>query len=131
MIWYGILPQWQLITLPLFMILAIATALAISLWLSALQVRYRDIGHTLPFLLQIGLFASPIAYSITEVPSEYVPYYSLNPMVGVISGVRWSLLSDAPPNWTAILIGCIVASIGFIGGLMFFRYNERTFADVI
>src|SRR5262245_32717933 len=92
MAWFGIAPTVGVLALPLFLLLALATALAVGLWLTALDVRYRDVGYTIPFLLQVWMYASPVAYAISLVPERWRFLYSLNPLVGVIEGFRWSLL---------------------------------------
>ena len=97
MIWFGTVPGWGVLALPLFLLLALLTALAVGLWLSALNVRYRDVGYAIPFLIQLWMFASPIAYPVSLVPEKWRMLYSLNPMVGVIEGFRWALLAEGKP----------------------------------
>ena len=92
MAWYGIAPKWTMLAIPLFLLFAMITALAVGLWLSALNVRYRDVGHTFPFLIQVWMFASPVAYSISLIPERWRFLYSFNPLVGVIEGFRWAVL---------------------------------------
>ena len=94
--WFGIVPGWNVLYLPVFLLLALMTALSVALWLSPLNVRYRDVGHTIPFLVQFWLFASPVAYPLSLVPEQWRLLYSLNPMVGVIEGFRWALLGTKP-----------------------------------
>jgi lipopolysaccharide transport system permease protein len=131
MVWYGIAPTWRLAAFPLFLLLAVVTAFAVGLWLSALNVRYRDIGYTIPFLVQCWMFASPVVYPASLVPERWRLAYSLNPMAGVIEGFRWSLLgADLPRlDLLAASTGMVVALLG--GGLIVFRRLERNFADVI
>jgi len=131
MIWYGTLPTWGILALPLFMLLAILTALAVGLWLSALNVRYRDVGHTIPFLVQLWMFASPVAYPVSLIPEKWRLLYSLNPMAGVIEGFRWALLGGESPDFGVIAVSAVMVFALLIPGIVYFRYTERTFADVI
>src|SRR5215475_12462958 len=130
MIWYGTLPTWGILALPLFMLLAILTALAVGLWLSALNVRYRDVGHTIPFLVQLWMFASPVAYPVSLIPEKWRLLYSLNPMAGVIEGFRWALLGNESPDFGVIAVSAVMVFVLLIPGIVYFRYTERTFADV-
>ncbi|HET6426203.1 MAG TPA: ABC transporter permease [Planctomycetaceae bacterium] len=131
MLWFGVTPRWPLLLLPLFIVFAIAAALAFGLWLTALNVRYRDVGHAVPFLLQAGMWLSPVAYSSTLVPEKWQWLYALNPLVGMIEGFRWCLLATTPPD-PAVLCWSIAAVMLFlVGGLAFFRRQEAAFADVI
>ena len=129
--WFGIRPGWNIVTLPFFLALAMITALAAGLWLSALNVKYRDVGHTLPFLIQIWLYASPVAYSVTLIPEKWRLVYGLNPMAGAIEGFRWALLHKERPALGVIVVSAAVVLALLIGGVMFFRRSERSFADVI
>jgi len=131
MVWFGLVPTWKLVTLPLFLLLALLTALAIGLWMSALNVRYRDVGHTIPFLTQFWMFASPVAYPISVVPEKWRLLYSLNPLVGVIEGFRWALLGTASPDFATIGVSAFVVSLLLFGGAVYFKRMERTFADVV
>lgn len=131
MLWHGILPAWTFITLPFWMLMTLALALALGLWLGPLNVRYRDIMHTLPFVIQIWMFATPVVYPLSLVPEKWHTLYSLNPMVGIIEGFRWSLLGSGHPNLQAIGISCAVIAVVLVGGLIYFRKSERSFADVI
>lgn len=99
MLWYGITPTWALLTLPLFVTLSLLSALAVGLWLTTLNVKYRDVGHIIPFLIQVWMYASPVAYPVSIVPAKWRLLYSLNPMVGVIEGFRWSILGTVRPDW--------------------------------
>lgn len=131
MVWYGIAPNWGVLALPLFILLALAAAFSVGLWLSALNVRYRDVGYALPFLVQLWLFASPVAYPTSVVPEQWQFLYSLNPMAGVIEGFRWGLLGKAQPDFGVIAVsGAAVIAVLF-GGLVYFKRTERTFADVV
>ena len=131
MFWYGIVPTYNIIFLPLFLLLAFISALAVGLWLSALNVEFRDVFYVVPFLVQAGQYLSPVAYSSSVIPEKWRMLYSLNPMVGVIDGFRWSILGTANPNWYCIAISSVSVLIIFVGGLFYFRKMERTFADII
>jgi lipopolysaccharide transport system permease protein len=130
MLYYGIVPGWEAMTLPLFILLALAAALAVGLWLSALNARYRDVRYTIPFLAQFWLFITPVAYSSTLVPKEWQVVYALNPMVGVIDGFRWALLGTTPPG-PMLLVSAMATVLVLIGGLLYFRRMERSLADII
>jgi lipopolysaccharide transport system permease protein len=131
MLFYGIVPGAALATLPFFLLLALLASLGIGLWLGALQVRYRDIGHITPFLVQLGLFATPVAYPATLVPAGWQALYNLNPMVVVVEGFRWALLGSEPVAGQPIAIAWAVVLVVFISGVFFFRRTERDFADVV
>ncbi len=130
MVYYGVAPGWPVLTVPLWTLLAVATATAMSLWLSSLNVKYRDIRHTLPFLTQIWLFVTPVAYPTTAVPEAWRPLYALNPMVGVVDGFRWALLGGAAPDTTVTFSSAAVIVL-LVSGLYYFRRTERTFADIV
>jgi len=119
------------LTLVLFMLLAIITALGVSLWLSALNVIYRDIGHILPFLTQLWFFITPVVYSAKEVPAKWQWLYAANPMVGVVNGFRWALLGTETPPGAILWVSVGVAIVILVTGLFYFRGMERTFADEI
>jgi lipopolysaccharide transport system permease protein len=131
MAWYGVGLGWQALTVPLFVGLAVLTALGLSLWLSALNALYRDVRYVVPFLTQFWMFATPVAYSSRIVPEPWRNWYGLNPMAGVIDGFRWALLgAEAPPG--PMLAASLTATVLLLTtGLFFFRRMERTFADVI
>jgi lipopolysaccharide transport system permease protein len=131
MFYYGIYPGLAILALPLFILLAVVTSLAVSLWLSALNVKYRDIKYTLPFLVQFWLFASPIAYSSSLVPAPWRVLYGLNPMAGVIEGFRWSLLNKTEAVWPLVITSAVLVGGLLWGGLIYFRQMEKTFADVV
>lgn len=131
MAYYGIAPTSAAWTLPLFVLLAIATALGVGLWLSALNVQYRDVRYTLPFLTQLWLFATPIAYPSSLVPESWRMLYGLNPMAGVVEGFRWALLGTGTGP-SPMLAVSVVATCGLVlSGLSYFRRMERTFADTV
>jgi len=131
MVWYGVMPGWGLVALPLFLILALATALAVGLWSSALNVRYRDVGLIIPFLTQCWMYASPVAYPTSLVPANWRLLYSLNPMAGVIEGFRWALLGRHNPDFGVVAASTVVVAVLLVGGLVFFRRMESTFVDVV
>jgi lipopolysaccharide transport system permease protein len=120
-----------MLALPIFLILALLSALSLGLWLSALNVRYRDVRYTVPFLTQLWMYASPVVYPLSLVPEKWRVVYGLNPMVGVIEGFRWALLGKESPDLRVMAISAAVVTLLLIGGLVFFRRMERTFADVI
>jgi lipopolysaccharide transport system permease protein len=129
--WYDLGLTWKVVTLPLFLGYALLAALSIGLWLAPLNVRFRDVTHTMPFLIQVWMYASPIVYPIEIVPQQFRSLYSMNPMVGVIEGFRWALLDKPSPDWHVIGVGTAVMLLLLFGGLAFFRRAERTLADVI
>ena len=131
MVYYGIFPNLNVLALPLFLLLAIATALAVGLWLSALNVIYRDVRHTIPFLVQFWLFLSPIAYPSSLVPEQWRTLYGLNPMAGVVEGFRWALLGREGGIGPEVLASALVVAVLLVGGLFYFQRMEKTFADVI
>jgi lipopolysaccharide transport system permease protein len=124
-------PGWALLTVPLFVLLAVATALAVGLWLAALNVLYRDFRYTIPFLTQFWMFASPVAYPSSLVPERWRPLYGLNPMAGVIEGFRWAILGKTDPSWGLLGVSVAAVALLLVGGLFYFRRMERTFADVV
>jgi lipopolysaccharide transport system permease protein len=127
---YGIAPGWETVFLPLFVLVAILSALAVSLWLSALNVLYRDVQYLIPFLVQLWMFVSPVIYPIDRIPAAWRTVFSLNPMTGVIGGFRWALLGQPfPGRYLWISFGIVVVLLG--GGLFYFKRMERVFADVV
>lgn len=132
MVYFAFFPTLQALWILPLTALAIATALAVGTWLSAVNVRYRDVRYAVPFLVQLWLFASPVAYSAAIVPQEWQAIYRLNPMVGVIEGFRWALLGQGvPPPVTEVAVSTFVTAVVLITGLAYFRRFERTFADRI
>jgi lipopolysaccharide transport system permease protein len=128
---YGIAPSWQMLFLPVFVLLAIVTALAVSLWLSALNVLYRDVGYLIPFLVQLWVFVSPVIYPIDKIPAGPLRVaFALNPMTGVIGGFRWSILGQQFPGGY-VWVSLVVVAVLFVGGLYYFKRMERVFADVV
>jgi len=130
-LFYGIVPTTAVVLLPLFMLLAAVTALAVSLWLSALNVQYRDVRYTVPFLTQVWMFMTPIIYPSSLVPERWHVLYGLNPMAGVVEGFRWSLLGQDNPSFSILLVSTAMTLLILIGGLYYFRRMEQTFADVV
>lgn len=130
MIFYGITPMWTIVLLPAFLLLAILTALAAGLWLSALNVQYRDVRYAVSFLTQFWMFATPVAYPSSLLSEPWRTIYGLNPMVGVIEGFRWALVGTPPPG-PLLGVSALVSLIALVGGLFYFRRMEETFADVI
>ena len=131
MVWHRIVPTAGILLLPLFMLMAILTALAVGLWLTALNVRYRDVGFVVPFLLQVWMYASPVAYSASIVPERWRTLYALNPMAGVVEGFRWALLGKSAPDPVFIAVSMAIVLLLLVSGVYYFGRMERTFADVI
>jgi lipopolysaccharide transport system permease protein len=131
MIYYGYMPGASIALLPVFVILALATAFGAGLWISALMVRYRDFRFIVPFIVQFGLYVSPVGFSSNVVPAQWRLLYSMNPMVGVIDGFRWSILGEQNLYWPGFFISVVVVALIIISGIYYFRSTERTFADII
>jgi len=131
MFYYGITPTYGVLMLPLFIILAITISFSVSIWFSALNVQYRDVRYTIPFLTQFWLFMTPIAYPSSLVPEKWRFIYGLNPMAGVVEGFRWGLLGKTNETGPLIFISVIIVIFLLVGGLIYFRRMERTFADII
>jgi lipopolysaccharide transport system permease protein len=131
MAFYGVMPSVKLLAIIPLVLVAGTLALAIGLWLGPINVRFRDVKHTVPFMLQIGMYASPIVYPLSQVPAEWKALYSLNPMVGVIEGFRWAVFDRGSPDLVALGVGLLVVLALLLGGLVWFKNQERSFADVI
>jgi lipopolysaccharide transport system permease protein len=141
MLWYQFMPDWRMLLLPVFMLLAFAGAFGIGLWLCALNVKYRDFRYIVPFCVQFGFFLSPVGYSTTRIPEIWqwhgfqIParqLYSLNPVVGVIDGFRWCLLrGEANLWWPSLVTSTLLTTVLCLSGIWYFRRMEKTFADVI
>ena len=131
MAYYGVRPTWAIVTLPAFLLLAMLTALGVGLWLSALNVKYRDVRYTISFLIQFWLFATPVAYSSSIVPARWRALYGLNPMAGVVEGFRWALLGKSEGPGALLAVSVAVVILILIGGLYYFRRMEAEFADVV
>jgi len=132
MIWYQFLPGWRIITLPFFVVIAFAASTGCGLWLAALNVKYRDFRYIIPFIVQFGLFVSPVGFSSSIVPEKWRLLYSINPMVGVIDGFRWAIIGrEALIYWPGFLLSLSLVVIILVTGIRYFRKTEKTFADVI
>lgn len=132
MFYFQAAPAWEYLwTLPFFLVLALVTALGVALWLSAVNVKYRDVNHALPFLTQFWLFATPVAYSFSTIPEQWQILLSLNPMTGVVNGFRWALLGTGTGPDVTLWISALISILIFISGLFYFRSMEKTFADTI
>lgn len=129
---HGVAFRPQLLWLPLFFLLALAAAFGVGLWLSALNVKYRDVKHVVPFLVRMGMYISPVGFMTAVVPERWRFWYSLNPMVGVIDGFRWAIFGERfEPYWPGLWIGVGTVFALAVSGAYFFRSTERTFADII
>ena len=132
MVWYGHYPDWKIVLLPLFLLLAIVTSMGIGLWLAALNVKYRDVKYAVPFMVRLGLYISPVGFSSAVVPDSWRLIYSMNPMVGVIDGFRWVLLGNSVSfYWPGFIVSVCLAILFFQTGYLYFSRTERYFADVI
>lgn len=131
MLWYGVFPDWRILTLPAFVFIAFAAAMGGGLWLAALNVKYRDFRLVIPFIIQIGLFISPVGFSSSIVPEQWRLLYSMNPMVGVIDGFRWAILGSTTLYWPGVALSLVLVALILFTGFAYFRRTERTFADII
>lgn len=132
MAWYNFVPDWRILTLPLFIGVAFAASMGVGLWLAALNVEYRDFRYIVPFIMQFGLYISPVGFSSSIVPEQWRLLYSLNPMVGVIDGFRWAILGgDSKIYWPGFTLSLALVVLLLVSGIWYFRKMERTFADVI
>lgn len=128
---YRVSPTWRILALPLFIGLAAMTATGVSLWLAALNVRYRDFVHAMPFMIQVWMFASPVAYATTIVPEKWRLLYGLNPAVAFIEGTRWAILGSSSITPQIVAVAVVFSTAVFVGGAFFFRRVERGFADTV
>ena len=131
MLYFGFFPTHNVFWLPLFLLLALTTSLGVSLWLSALNVEFRDVRYTIPFLTQFWLFSTPIAYPSNLLSEPWKTIYGINPMVGVVDGFRWALLGTNTPPGQAIVVSTLAALLLLVSGAFYFRRMEKNFADVI
>ena len=131
MAFYGVMPSWEALFMPMFLLLTMLTSLAVSLWLAALFVRFRDIAAAMPLVTQIWMFGSPVVYPASLVPEQWKWLYNLNPMAGVIEGFRWTLLKTPPPGLERIAVTVVFVSALLLLGMSYFNRMERKFADVI
>jgi len=131
MAFYHITPSWKFLVAPPLMVISALLALSVGLWLGPINVRFRDIKHTLPFLIQIWMYATPIVYPLSIVPAQWRTLYALNPMVGVIEGFRWAIFNKGELDIASLSMSLIIIALLLFGGLIFFRRMERSFADLI
>ena len=132
MLWYGFAPDWRIFTLPLFILIAFAAAMGVGLWTAALNVKYRDFRYIIPFVVQLGLYVSPVGFSSAIIPEQWRLLYSINPMVGVIDGFRWAILGgNTQFYWPGFLLSLFLVMVILVTGIVYFRKTEKTFADVI
>lgn len=132
MLWYHYVPSWLIVTLPFFILIAFVTALGAGLWLCPLNVRYRDFGYVIPFIVQFGLYVSPVGFSSNVIPEKWRLLYSINPMVGVIDGFRWAILGGENALYLpGFFLSVILALTIFVSGIWYFRKSESKFADII
>jgi lipopolysaccharide transport system permease protein len=132
MAWYNFVPSWRILTLPLFIAITFAASMGAGLWLAALNVKYRDFRYVVPFIVQFGLYISPVGFTSRIVPPQWRLLYSLNPMVGVIDGFRWAILGGAVNlYWPGFILSLGLVVLLLVSGIWYFRKMERTFADVI
>ena len=132
MIWFQVMPTWRLLLLPAFLALALATAFGAGLWFAALNTKFRDFRYIVPFVVQFGLYVSPVGFSSDVVPEHWRMLYSINPMVAVIDGFRWAIIGgEARIYWQGFILSCLLIALILFSGVMYFRKTEKTFADVI
>jgi lipopolysaccharide transport system permease protein len=131
MIGYQYTPSWQIVFLPIFLLLAFMTSFGVSLYLTALNVKYRDFRYIIPFIVQFGLYVSPVGFSSTIVPDQWRFLYACNPMVSVIDGFRWCILGEANLQWDMLAISMVVTALFLVIGIRYFRKTEKSFADNI
>lgn len=130
-LWYGITPTWGVVAIPVLIGMTVVASLAVSLWLSALNAKYRDVAGTIPLLTQLWMYVSPVVYPVSMVPDQWRTLYSLNPMVGVIEGFRWALLGSPMPDSNLLVVSGAVVILSAVFGVVFFKRMESTFSDVI
>lgn len=131
MVWYRFMPGVNILALPFFSLLSFGAAMGAGLWLASLNVKYRDFKFIVPFIVQFGLYISPVGFSSSVVPQKYRLFYSLNPMVGVIDGFRWTLLGGVQFPWLSVSVGSAIIFLLVLSGIYYFRKTERKFADII
>lgn len=132
MVFYGLWPTWATLPmLPVLVVVCLVASIGVGMWLAALNVRYRDVAYTLPFLTQLWLFATPIAYPSSEIPGQWRVLYGLNPMAGVIDGFRWAMIGTGRPPWGMLALSAVGSLALLLTGLFYFRRTERTFSDVV
>ena len=131
MAWYRFVPGWQIVTLPLFTLLALGIAMGAGLWFASLNVKFRDFRFIVPFIVQLGIYISPVGFSSSIVPERWRLIYSLNPLVGIIDGFRWAITGNNALYLPALMVSLVAVTLLLATGLWYFRKTERTFADVI
>jgi lipopolysaccharide transport system permease protein len=132
MIWFDYWPTWRILSLPFLILVAFIASMGAGLWIAAMNVKYRDFRYVVPFIVQFGLYISPVGFSSTVVPEKWRLLYSMNPMVGVIEGFRWAIIGkDISFYLPGFVLSLFFVTLIFIGGLWFFRKTEQTFADII
>jgi len=132
MIWYHFVPGWSILFLPLFLFLAFVASLSAGLYVAALNVKYRDFKYIVPFVVQFGLYISPVGFSSSVIPEKWRLLYSVNPIVGVIDGFRWAIIGDSSPIYVpGFLLSIAITVLFFVFGIMYFRKMERVFADLV
>jgi lipopolysaccharide transport system permease protein len=132
MAWYGFMPDWRLLLIPVFVVWAFIASVGPALWITSLNVKYRDFRYIIPFIVQFGLYVSPVGFSFSVIPEQWRLVYSLNPMVGVINGFRWCILrGQSDLYWPGLIVGIAVSAFFVWLGIRYFRNSERTFADLI
>jgi lipopolysaccharide transport system permease protein len=131
MVWYGYAPTWRIAALPIFVGVAFLAALGAGVWVAALNVKYRDFRYVIPFVVQLGIYISPVGFASSVVPENWRLLYSLNPIVAVIDGFRWAILGTTGFYWEGFLLSLTVIAVLLVAGIRYFRATERTFADVI
>lgn len=128
---YGVMPGWQVVFVPFFVLAALTTAVALGLWLSALNAQYRDIGYIIPFMIQLGMYASPIVYPISLIPEQWRQLYNLNPMVGIIQGFRWTIFGGIPPSLDLLALNSVTVLVVLLAGIVYFKRIEPIMPDII
>ncbi|WP_440637745.1 ABC transporter permease [Bradyrhizobium sp. PUT101] len=132
MAWYGFMPDWRMLLIPVFAVWAFIASVGPALWITSLNVKYRDFRYIIPFIVQFGLYVSPVGFSFSVIPEQWRLVYSLNPMVGVINGFRWCILrGQSDLYWPGLIVGIAVSAFFVWLGIRYFRNSERTFADLI
>ena len=131
MVWFRVVPGSNVLALPVFVLMAVTTALGVGLWFSVLNIKYRDVSHAVPFVVQMWMYASPVVYPLSVIPERWQAVYSINPLVAVIEGFRWSLLGTPRPGFGLIARGAAVVMLLLAGGLLYFKRMEKSLADVV
>jgi len=129
-LWFGYVPSWNIVFLPLFLVMAVLLALGVTYFVSSLNVKYRDFQYVIPFIVQLGLYISPIGFSSSVVPEKWRQIYALNPVVGIVDGIRWCLF-ESPLMTEAVTAAAVISILFFLFGVWFFRKMETEFADFI